>query len=196
MSKLLDLDVDVVAAVEANVPASVSGREILATLDATEAWNAYRAWRWRFISKRPRTVHLSRELQADLQQLPTQEAAAIWAVLKEIKRGDDLTVRLSKLTRHFHDPRGRNDRDRMLNDWGVHHLHLGPRIDNQTPVERSGPLLFVSVLEDDAYAAIALPHGNWADEDVLRVLADNWPDEGVIHGTRGGIVGLSPSRSR
>jgi len=191
LTKLLDFDTDVVAAVEALVPTSSAGREVISTLNATEAWNAYRARQSRFVTVQARTLHVSRELAAELLRRPAEEADATRTVLDEIRDGDDLTARLSGLTRNFHDPGETQDRDRMLNDWGVHHLHLGPHTGSTKPVKRTRDLLFVVFLEDHAYAITVLPHGHWADEDILRVMANNWPDDGVIHGASGAIVGLA-----
>jgi hypothetical protein len=40
----------------------------------------------------------------------------------------------------------------MLNDWGIHHLHLGTKISKNTGfVERTGPLLFVKFEKNVAY---------------------------------------------
>lgn len=100
-------------------------------------------------------------------------------VVKEIEaaslRGDDLTPRLSKMVGEL-----RHD-DAMLNDWGIHHLHLGSV--GSAPgalAGRTGPLLFVFVQEDRIYFLDVLLHGKgqrpWIRRDLVEVIHSTWPD--------------------
>ena len=43
-----------------------------------------------------------------------------------------------------HPERGRPDLDLLLNNWGVHHLHISSIVEPDGFVKRDGPLLFVS----------------------------------------------------
>ncbi|MNF57745.1 hypothetical protein D3C85_628370 [compost metagenome] len=91
-----------------------------------------------------------------------------WGRLKWlIESGQDLTPNLSKLV---NKP---NNKDSMLNDWGVHHFHLGEDMEDDF-IERTGPLLFALLVEDNFYAIGIFCHGSWADQDVVEIIHRNW----------------------
>jgi hypothetical protein len=90
---------------------------------------------------------------------------------KKVVDGEDLRPHLSR--RH-----ARLDvLDGMLNEWGVHHLHLGTTAaaGNPSRVERSGPVLFARITLDDFYAINVYQHGAWENVNVLESLHRNWP---------------------
>ncbi len=93
-----------------------------------------------------------------------------WERLKNlVESGGDLTPNLSKLVRKL------NNKDSLLNDWGVHHFHLGEALKGNY-IERTGPLLFALVTRDNFYAINVFQHGAWADQDIVETLHRNWPD--------------------
>lgn len=188
----VDFEGDIVAAVGHLVPADVEGWSAIGQMTADDAWLAYGNWLSRHVEPRPRTVHVSRELEQLLAGHPDEES--VRTVLREVERGDDLTPRLSKGTVYLHEDKAvergrarRRDLDLLLNDWGVHHLHLGAHTPNKRFVQRSKNLLLISFLDDHAYAVTLLAHGGWADETILSILADNWPKDGVLLGPLSGI---------
>jgi hypothetical protein len=81
--------------------------------------------------------------------------------------------------------RQRRDRDLLLSDWGIHHLHLGTAPGrNPRFVRRTANVLLVAFRGYDAYL-IALrlheSHGaNWAARDILEVAARIWPDARIV----------------
>lgn len=80
--------------------------------------------------------------------------------------------------------------DSLLNDWGIHHLHLGVNPEKSGFIERTGPLLFAHVTADSVYCLGIYPHGSWTQQDLIRVIHDNWPS--VIAAKKiNGVVGLS-----
>jgi len=89
---------------------------------------------------------------------------------KKIIAGDDLTPHLSK--RVFRDFEGA---DYLLNDWGIHHLHLGITMENGF-VKRTIPVLFCIVTEDIIYFIAIKLHGEWTDQSLLTTVYKNWPD--------------------
>lgn len=92
-----------------------------------------------------------------------------WERLKGlIESGQDLTPNLSKLVNNL------NNKDAMLNDWGVHHFHLGENM-NGNFIERTGDLLFALLVEDEFYAIGIFRHGSWADQDIVEIIHRNWP---------------------
>src|SRR3954454_8339067 len=76
--------------------------------------------------------------------------------------------------------------DRLLADWGLHHLHLktGPHPKLAGFTDRSDHLLFAAFMPDDAYLIDLVRHesdgANWAALHVLEVVVRNWPDSGVL----------------
>jgi hypothetical protein len=68
--------------------------------------------------------------------------------------------------------------DGLLNEWGVHHFHLGTEMttDGSGLVVRTGPVVFARVADDDFYAINVYGHGAWEKISVLESLHRNWPD--------------------
>jgi hypothetical protein len=68
--------------------------------------------------------------------------------------------------------------DGLLNEWGVHHLHLGADLlsDGSGRFERTAPLLFARITDDDFYAINVYQHGAWEESGILESLHRNWPD--------------------
>lgn len=92
-----------------------------------------------------------------------------WLQLKtKISAGEDLTANLSKL---INKP---TNKDAMLNDWGVHHFHLGTELEGKF-IERTGPLLYALLMDDCFYAIGIFDHGGWVNQDVVEIMHRNWP---------------------
>lgn len=123
--------------------------------------------------QRARKVILSSEFECPVN------LQAGWARLKSlIESGQDITPNLSKLVKQL------RNKDSMLNDWGVHHFHLGNNIQGGF-IDRTGPLLFALITEDNFYAIGVYGHGSWADADIVERIHSNWPHEVAryqIHG--------------
>ncbi|WP_411358651.1 hypothetical protein [Pseudidiomarina salilacus] len=93
-----------------------------------------------------------------------------WERLKiVIESGGDVTPNLSKLVGRL------ENKDSLLNDWGVHHFHLGEVLKGNF-IKRTGPLLFALVTKDKFYAINVFNHGAWADQDIVEIMHRNWPD--------------------
>ncbi len=118
-------------------------------------------------SIRPRSLWI-----ADYFRCPPEHEEG-WKVLRsKVLDGKDLRPHLSK--RHAQ----LNTLDGLLNEWGVHHLHLGTAISSgaSTHVERSGPVLFARITEEYFFAINIYAHGDWENSSVLESLHRNWPD--------------------
>lgn len=154
----------------------------------------YATWRGRVPAARPRRVHISRELLANSDR--GQYGDGLVAVLREVTNGDDLRPRMSKAIEHAytpfvppllarHRPRERHV-DRLLADWGLHHLHLGHEPDRKRPelVKRTPHVLFAAFKPDDAYLVDLALHeregANWSALAILEVIVRNWPDAGIL----------------
>ena len=82
----------------------------------------------------------------------------------------DLTPYLSKKIRDL------KYNDDLLNDWGIHHLHLGTSMEKDGFVSRTGPLLHCRFEDDIAYFIDVLPHGSWTLQRLVTIMHENWPD--------------------
>lgn len=69
--------------------------------------------------------------------------------------------------------------DKMLNDWGVLHLHLSNNLEHDGFVERTNELLFAyrDILDCDnnLYFLDIFEHGDWAKKRTIEILCNNWP---------------------
>jgi len=116
---------------------------------------------------RPRTLWI-----ADNFRCPPEHAQG-WTILQQkIVNGVDLRPHLSR-GHSFLDML-----DGLLNEWGVHHLHLGAASPggNSSHVTRTGPVLFARITEQDFYAINVYPHGSWENSSILESLHRNWPE--------------------
>lgn len=152
-------------------------------LDAHRLLVIYHNWMRRLVPQQPRTVHKSRAFQQN--PLTAQRASDLASMIADIEAGRDLTKYLSRdiVRAPVKVPGGRRrpDLDLMLNDWGVHHLHISSTVEADGFVRRDGPLLFVSFRPYAAYLIDIMNHGDWVRDHVLEVLASEWPNEGVIY---------------
>lgn len=142
------------------VPSSATFEEVLFTF-----YNA----RLRRISRRPRRVHRSKELTA--RRLRRNVRLVVDQIARKAARGDDL---MPFLHRAITDKPTYNDL--LLNDWGLHHMHLGssePR-KGEVLVKRSSELLFVRVGPDDLYLVDVLDHRAFAEQDLVEIMHANW----------------------
>jgi hypothetical protein len=118
----------------------------------------------RLVAARPRTVHKAQGFTC-----PADLTAGLEVLLGKVERGDNLGPHLS---RKVLDPA---EDDVLLNDWGVHHFHLGTSIENDGFVERTGPLAFAMVQPDDFYLIDVFPHGAWTRLQIVEAIHANWP---------------------
>ena len=77
--------------------------------------------RAKMIFPRPRSVHHSAELGTRLDMLEERYHKPFATIEERFETGGDLTEFLSKLASRVDKP------DAMLNDFGIHHLHLGKK---------------------------------------------------------------------
>jgi hypothetical protein len=123
----------------------------------------------RRIVQQPRTVLVSREFQE------MRHAAGVQLVRSKAEKGDDLTPHQSGW---ISDPVKRDAlyNDGLLNDWDVHHFHLGTTLKKPGVMVRTGPLLFARVTDSEFYMIDVLPHGSWSRQRIVELIHGNWPD--------------------
>ena len=126
----------------------------------------------------PRTVHESSNLVC-----PPEHQAGYSVLKGKMAKGDDVNSHLSKtiLSDNFEDY--------LLNDWGIHHFHLGENV-HKGFAERTGPLLFALVKESDVYFINVLAHGAWSEQELIRMLHNEWP-ESIVNYRLKGVLGLA-----
>ncbi|MEX3600947.1 hypothetical protein [Kocuria carniphila] len=150
-------------------------------------------WRARLIAPRPRTVHISEAMR--LQPGMKAHSQALRRIYRDLETGADLTPYLSKGADSIVLPptpgrTGRKTRlDAMLSDWGVYHFHLGPLTTGPSKhVGRTKDLMFLLIGPDDARLIGIFEHGQWAAEQVLRVIVTEWLEHSKFHELPEGVV--------
>ena len=94
----------------------------------------------------------------------------------KIQNGDDLNLHLTSRIADC------TKRDRLLDDWGIYHMHLGDRIDSNTGrINRTKNILFCRVDDSNVYFIKVAPHGTnteepWYDKELLYIIHKNWPE--------------------
>ena len=177
--------------VVAQMPADPSGE--LGQMSLSDLLITYATWFRRTLPARPRNAHVSAELQANLRL--SHHQMAFGALVKAIEDGADLTPHLSRAvgvalvpTAQQAEKHRRKDRDLLIADWGIHHLHLSTTVESDGFATRTSDLLFAFFTPDDAYLINIYPHGSWALKQMLEICVRNWPDSRVltkIHGVLG-----------
>jgi hypothetical protein len=111
----------------------------------------------------PRAVHESRELR-----VPQQYQADHAALKLLIMSGGELKPYLS---RDIVKKKRPDKNDRLLNAWGIQHLHFRP--------EGTAHILLCRITDTDVFVIQALPHDHyvWVDTSLLQILHDNWPEQ-------------------
>ncbi len=127
------------------------------------SYRFFNIWNRR-IDPRPRRVH-----EAMGFECPHAHAAGYNQLLRAFLDGQDVNCYLSKslLKPDYSDD--------LLNDWRIHHFHLGQQTDETGFVSRTGPLLFAMMFHSDVLCIAILPHGNWSKKELLKILHHNWP---------------------
>lgn len=113
-----------------------------------------------------------------------EHSSALAAIEGKIKAGGDLNPHLStRVAEPLRpdlpaSPHKRSDRDLLLADWGVHHLHLSTEVRSDGSVKRGRDVLFAVFMPEDAYLIGIYdhqPHANWAAEEIFGVMVREWP---------------------
>ncbi len=162
----------------------------------------YFEMRIRRIPAVPRTVHFSDELHSSLGELAREtdsakaaKASEAWGTVFYLHHlfaeGESVIPHLSRRVEDAEDPA---KLDRLLWDWGIHHLHLRRHPEGSGFVKRSDYLLFAIVTDTEAFFVDVRPHNDpenllWYRQDLLRIVHSNWPElirPNVLRGVTGG----------
>ena len=157
----------------------------------------------------PRRVHFSEQLHDSLDLLRKEtdtdqqkKAADAWSAVFRIQflmvRGSNVN---SFLSTQIKFATGKEKRDGMLWDFGMHHFHLSTESEEsgfaKGFAKRSDYLLFAVVTEEDAYFVDVRRHPHygetvgWARQGLLRIVQSNWPEliaPKILLGVKGDVL--------
>lgn len=154
----------------------------------------YGNWKARFVPAHPRQVHESRELKGNARR--GQHTAALRRIQQDIVAGVDLWPRLSQRVAVAHvaadqrvgqPPHVRDDRDLLLADWGLHHLHLGLKRRKGRYTRRDDVLIALFTMTDAYLVDIVSHRDNWASVRLLEIIVRNWPEVAEPWRLRGAV---------
>lgn len=63
-----------------------------------------------------------------------------------------------------------------MNDWGVHHLHLGELKSPKKLSEGHNEVLYAYFTDTTAYFIQIMTHKDWYQPEIINILHKNWPD--------------------
>jgi len=114
-----------------------------------------------------RQVFVSKELTC-----PGKHEQGLKILLREARTGEDLFSHLSRRILNL------DFDDKLLNDWGIHHFHLGLELDPQYSkhglLKGTREVLFARVTSSAFYAIDVMGH-KWTEKRLLEILHANWP---------------------
>jgi hypothetical protein len=133
----------------------------------------------RLIRPMPRKVYISDTLAAKLSAnlLDAQKVLVLEEIKRKFERGEDVFHHLPEGILNAHS------KDDLLNDWGIHHLHLSnTKCNPQQPLyDRTGHILFLRTETTIAYFIDILLHGRtgekhvFAKQELIAICKRNWP---------------------
>ncbi|MBE9061625.1 hypothetical protein [cf. Phormidesmis sp. LEGE 11477] len=118
----------------------------------------------RSIVSKPRVLVTSKEFRFSKHSSGTKN------IFKKAKSGGDLNPYLSKQIKNL------DYNDSLLNDWGIHHFHLGKLKRGFGFADRTGSLLFARVTQDYFYVLNVFDHGSWTKIKLIEIIHKNWPE--------------------
>lgn len=134
-----------------------------------------------FMNKRviakPRSIFISKELEEKKLSNPIPRwLQDLTAIVGKIENGNDINEHLNRdsFTVSYDDP--------MLNDWGIHHIHLSTTKSTaqQRFYDRGAYLLLAFFQAETTYLIDVLPHPNhqdkvfWSQKGFIEIIKNNW----------------------
>lgn len=107
---------------------------------------------------------------------PDEVQTGLELLINKFRNGEDVTSHLSKAALNPSKP------DELLYDWGIYHFHLGQERDAKSNfIQRSGPILFARVDDENVYCINVYPHGvnvlpPWCRQEMIKIVHNNWPE--------------------
>ena len=119
----------------------------------------------RLISKKKRNVYISKSLIVS-----PEFKTSFNEIVRRLEKGEDIKPYQSRLTKKT------EINDLLLNDWGIHHLHLGDTLESDAYIKRTAQLLYAMFIENAVYLIDILSHGQWTNTDLIQRMHDNWKE--------------------
>lgn len=116
----------------------------------------------------PRRIFKSKEFEC-----PEDYVKALSEIENRITSGQSLTKFMSDKILEL------GNKDLMLYDWNIHHLHLSRRERDDGFVRRSHYELFVFFTNEVAYFIQVYPHNYsylYSTKDMVEIVHNNWPE--------------------
>lgn len=133
--------------------------------DVDELCRLYLNLRRRLIEPRSRKIVKSNEFNC-----PSHLEENLDELEEKITQGEDLTPFLSRELRRLNFP------DATLNEWGIHHLHLGGFKAPDQFSDGLNEILFAWITHDKIYFIQIMTHSDWTNRDLIQIIHDNWPN--------------------
>ncbi|WP_439486800.1 hypothetical protein [Blastomonas fulva] len=197
MNLIADLRIEILE----TLPHQPEHRAVLEAMHISDLLIIFLNWVNRIPPPRHYTVHRSDALKANpLAQEPSYREP-LEHIIDLLASEQEVTPHLSKRIKTGYEPqqsqknlKRRRDLDLLLNDWGVHHLHLTTIVESDGFVRRSKLLLFAAFLGDNAYLIDIMSHDDWARDAIPEIILRNWPQAGLIHELPS-VLGMRHSRT-
>ncbi len=183
------------------LPHDKSDRAALMALDEWELAARFFNWLERLVHAHPRVAAKSREYLS--LSLSADEVENLKRLVEKIENGKELEPHLSRSVSQGFTPGAptgenklsdRRDLDLLLNDWGIHHLHLSHDLESDGFVRRGGLVLYAIFKADTAYLLEVMAH-EWTDQHLVEVAVRNWPGAELFRSFQG-VNGLETAVSR
>lgn len=138
-------------------------------------------------NKNPSKVFLSKEIENN--QFFINNIETINKIKQNFEDGNniELNKRLSKRSTIAHE------QDLLLNNWKIHHFHLGDTIENNF-YQRTNELLFVKIEDNITYFLDIKEHNNFSSIDFLKIIHNNWSNI-IEHYLIKDIINIEPKPS-
>jgi hypothetical protein len=185
----MDFEQDISAHVLSTLPFEPNVASELKGMNARQLLIVFRNWLSRQVAARVRRAHQSAALSSNPLSSDPAYKPALDEIVRRLGTGEELTPFLSRGIRFgFRSSQGlapgqlqrRKDLDLLLNEWRIHHLHLSTTLEADAFMARTGPLLFAIFTPDDAYLIDILEHGGWYNDALLKIVAAEWPNAGLV----------------
>lgn len=156
-----------------NIPNRSDERSL--EIETQDLLDLYLNYYFRRIPVKKYNVKLSKEIE----NLVDNDCKSTIANIKnDLEKGKDINARVSRGILKF------ESNDKMLNRWGLYHLHLGNKMEKDGFIQRTGKLLiiYVNKYKNIVYfLAVAPGHGKsypdtFIDSEYLKTLVENWKE--------------------
>lgn len=156
-----------------NIPNKSDERNL--EIETQDLLDLYLNYYFRRIPVKKYNVKVSKEIE---NLVDNDCKSTITNIKNDLEKGKDINARVSRGILKF------ESNDKMLNRWGLYHLHLGNKMEKDGFIQRTGKLLiiYVNKYKNIVYfLAVAPGHGKsypdtFIDSEYLKTLVENWKE--------------------